>query len=224
MIAVLDTETTGLDPTAASVLELAVVTLPDFTSFSCLVKPEHDIELEALATHHISAELAATGAPFEEAIAAGMINEADFIAAHNAEFDSGFVKMDKPWICTYRCARHLYPDATSHKNQVLRYYLKLDDIIHATKEGKLIMDLPPHRALPDAWVTAHILNHMLATHTPQELVELTKAPILIKNVAFGKHRGLAWADVPKDYLRWLIRAGDFDKDSIYTAKHYLGMV
>ena len=86
------------------------------------------------------------------------------------------------------------------------------------------MKLPPHRALPDAWVTAHILNIMLTDHSVQKLVELTNTPIIMTGpIKFGKHKGVDWKRVPKDYLAWMMRQKDFDSDSIFTAKHYLGV-
>lgn len=223
MIAVLDTETTGLDPATASIVELGVVMLPFFESFSCLIKPDHEIEIAAMAAHHLTDEMVKEGASLKNAMKAARIDEADFICAHNAAFDQGFLKINKPTICTYRCARHLWPDAPAYGNQVLRYFLKIEDQLYGG-DGASIMKLPPHRALPDAWVTSHILHKMLIDHHPEELAELTKAPILMKMCGFGKHKGLEWGKVPKDYLAWMVRQKDFDSDAIYTAKHHLGMI
>lgn len=223
MIAVFDTETTGLDPTTASIVELGVVLLPSFESFSCLVKPDHEIEIQAMAAHHLTDEMVKTGSPLKAAITASRLNDVEYVCAHNAAFDMAFLKIDKPVICTYRCARHLWQDAPSYSNQVLRYWLKMEDKLH-NGDGEFIMRLPPHRALPDAWVTSHILYKMLINHSPEELVALTKAPILMKMCGFGKHKGLEWSKVPKDYLAWIIRQKDFDADSIHTAKHHLGMI
>lgn len=227
MIAVIDTETTGLDPATASVIELGVVTLPDFEAFSCLIKPDHEIEIQAMAAHHLTNDMVKEGATLKNAIIAARINEAAFVCAHNSAFDSGFLKIDKPWICTYRCARHIWPDAPAYGNQVLRYWLKLDQVYQTSfmiGKGAAIMKLPPHRALPDAWVTAHILDIMLENRKPKELVELTKMPILMKGpIKFGKHKGVDWEKIPKDYLAWIMRQKDFDSDSIFTAKHHLGV-
>lgn len=223
MIAVIDTETTGLDPAKASIVEIAAVILPGFKSFSCLIKPDHEIELQAMAAHHLTEAMVKDGAPLKDAIQASRIREADFIAAHNSAFDSGFIKTTQSWICTYRCARHLWTDAPAYGNQVLRYWLDIEDQLY-NGDGASIMKLPPHRALSDAWVTAHILDRMLQEKTEAELVELTKAPILMKTCGFGKHFGKPWAEVPKDYLAWMMRQKDFDADAIYTAKHYLGML
>lgn len=233
MIAVIDTETTGLDPATASIVELGVVRLlnkeyltqsQQFESFSCLIKPDHEIEIQAMAAHHLTEEDVKDGATLKNALIAARIAEADFVVAHNSAFDSGFVKIDKPWICTYRCARHLWPDAPSYSNQVLRYWLKMEAELYSG-DGKQIMKLPPHRALSDAWVTAHLLYRMLTQYKPEYLVELTNTPILMKGkIAFGKHKGMLWENVPHSYFAWMLRQKDFDADSIHTAKHYLGML
>lgn len=229
MIAVVDTETTGLDPATASIVELGVVRMPGFESFSCLIKPDHPIEIQAMAAHHLTNDMVKNGATLKNALIAARVHEADFVCAHNAAFDMGFLKIDKPTICTYRCARHLWQDAPSYSNQVLRYWLELDKSLYDA-DGKWIMQLPPHRALPDAWVTAHILDILLRNpgessfRSPEELVELTKKPILIKTVGFGAHKGKLWKDVPHSYFAWMLRQKDFDPDSIYTAKFHLGML
>lgn len=226
MIIVVDTETGGLDPETSDIVELAVVELPGFSTFSTLVKTDKPIELEARAAHHISDEMLKNAPSLEDAINGSFIKNADFIAAHNAAFDMSFLKIDKPVICTWRCARHLFPDAPRHTNQVLRYYLELDDDINKGY-GRNIMMLPPHRALPDAWVTAHILMKMMARgkgRSPEDMVKLTNTPILIKTMMFGMHRGKPTTDIPRDYWKWVIRQKDMDSDVVFTAKTMLGMV
>jgi exodeoxyribonuclease X len=81
---------------------------------------------------------------------------------------------------------------------------------------------PPHRALPDAWVTAHILKRMLIEHSIEDLIELTKKPILSKTCHFGQHRGVPWEKVPKSYLHWMKKQKPgFDSDTIFTVDHFL---
>lgn len=220
MILVTDTETGGLDAEKSDIVELAVVEIPSFETFSTFVSTDKPIELEAMATHHITPQMLEGAPTLEEAMTGSRFQDTKFVAAHNAAFDMSFLKVDKPVICTYRCARHLYPDAPRHTNQVLRYYLGLNEKVYEGV-GHFIMQLPPHRALPDAWVTAHILEHMLKTHTPEELVALTSSPILIRTMQFGKHRGQLCADIPKDYWRWVSRQADMDPDVLYTANYYL---
>lgn len=228
MISVIDTETTGLDPENASVIELAAVQIPGFKFYNAIIKPRHPIEILAMAAHHLTEDMVAHGMAFEEAMLQSMIDSSDYVAAHNSAFDSGFVPLEKPWICTWRCSRQIWPDAPGHSNQALRYYLGLNDKLYSSV-GRAIMKAPPHRALPDAWVTAHILQLMLETYTPDDLVTMTSQPILMKKIVFGQYRGKEWTEVPKDYLRWIIRQelkkkGSFDRDTLYTARFHLGIL
>lgn len=118
-------------------------------------------------------------------------------------------------VCTWQCAKHLYPDAEGHANQVLRYDLGLS----VPK-----FDLPPHRALPDALVTASLFVHMLQSTSIDELIRLTTTPVLLKSCDFGKHKGKLWSDI-KDvgWLRWITTQDGpqgFSSDVIHTAKTY----
>lgn len=228
MIYVIDTETTGLDPATADIVELGLVTFPDMYTFSSLVRPTVPIELKAMAAHHIKEDWVKNAPPIKSVFGNAHLSDAKFLVAHNAEFDRGFIEKPKllpeiPWVCTWRCARHLWPDAPGHSNQVLRYWLDgIDDEIHLGIAGGLIMCSPPHRALPDAWVTTHILKRMLVDHTIEELVELTKQPILGKICHFGMHFGVAWEKVPKSYLHWMMKQKPgFDSDTVFTVKHFL---
>ena len=119
---------------------------------------------------------------------------------------------------------HLWPEAPSHKNQTLRYWLGLD-----------VSDMPPeaggnaHRALYDAWVTAKLLQKQLdevkvllrsekgplldgdptlEQEDVEELLRLSAAPVLLRMVRLGKHRGTLWKDVDRSYLSWILKQGD----------------
>lgn len=240
MIQVIDTETTGVDPAKDAVVELAVVPVfrpggvrhdsqPEWemgAHFTSLVDPGRPIPPEASAVHHLRDQDVA-GLPSLAAAWDQEWSPPDFYAAHNAKFDREMleaglsIKFETPWICTWRCALHLYPDAPSHSNQCLRYYLSLDEQVRDLLE-EYQCDWAPHRALYDAVTTANILVHMLNGRTPQQLVDLTTAPVLLTKVRFGKHQGQPWASVPRDYLQWILRQGDFDPDVQHTARHYLG--
>jgi len=225
-IMVIDTETTGLDHEKDKVVEIGAVLVGKkevkrapwsiLNSFTSLVNPGIPIPPDAMAIHHLRDEEVAGAMPIDKVLQA-LFWSGDFIpAAHNAAFDSKFLPtLPKDWICTYRCARQVWPDFPKHGNQVLRYRLGL-----LKEPDELAM--PPHRARPDAYVTAHLLLKMLEDRSPEELVALTKAPILIKLCGFGKHRGVEWEKVPKDYLSWILRQDpkDWDADTIHTAKHW----
>jgi exodeoxyribonuclease X len=224
MIIVLDTETTGLAPPEAEVIELATIRLcrDEFLagSDSCLIPPARPIPPEASAVHHLTYTLeeawkhcVSDWAEPVPGVGAGESIEA--FAAHNAEYDKQFLmhlSKDTPWLCTYRCARHLFPDAPGFGNQVLRYYLGL--------KPEFPPGLYPHRALYDTIVTADILQEMLKLKSLAELLGLQHKPVLMQKINFGKHRGKLFKEAPKDYLAWLIKQ-DFDGDTLHTAKHWL---
>lgn len=236
-VVVLDTETSGLDPAeGAALLETAYVTLDDFgggwhygrggTYGSDYIAYEGEIPPQARAVHHISPDDVRPGAQgvvtkdeWLHGILAAEVPGEMVYAAHNAAFDRRFLpELTLPWICTYRCACHIWPDAPAHSNQVLRYYLGVNP------PAKMMEGLAPHRALYDAAVTAAILQLMLREHNIQQLLHLTDQPVLQTRVRFGKHRGELWSEVPRDYVAWIVRRGDFDDDVMYTARHTLGLV
>lgn len=178
---------------------------------STLVNPHRPISVEAMAANHITDEMAATGIELDEATM-WALDGADVLVAHNSRFEQQFIKTDIPWIDTYRVALFHASHAPSHSLQVLRYWLKL--------AVDPVLAMPPHRALPDAHVTAHLLARMLAKISIEEMIEISSRPALLPKLRFGKHGELPLTAVPKDYLRWILTQ-DFDEDVKYTANHYL---
>lgn len=218
---VIDTETTGMGE-EDQVIELAAISqdIPG-GRYHFMVRPSVPVHVEARATHHISPrqlECCADAAAWRETLDNMMLLGP--VVFHNAEFDKRLIRQTwadialPPVICTWRCALHLWPEAPSHSNQVLRYWRDLEPVIRT--------GLPPHRALPDAAVTAAIVQDMLRTHTLEQLIELTTQPVVLYRCGFGKHRGELWSDVPKDYLQWIVKQSDFDPDTAHTARYYLG--
>ena len=224
VVRVADVETTGLDPTKDRIVEIATVRvrLAEREIADCrswLVNPGIPIPPEASAIHHL------TDADVKDAPMWGSpgldidLQTTDLLVAHNAAFDKAFVEAPDhiPWVCTMRVAKHIWPDAPGFSNQVLRYWLDLN----------VSVDQPPHRALSDAIVTAHLLLRELAEIDESgemreedlvaELVHLTQTPVLLKKVAFEKHRDKTWREVPPDYLGWAIRQ-DFDEDVKHTIR------
>jgi len=224
-ICIADTETTGIDPAKDSLLEVAQVFMPvdkpdnligDWTyiEYNGVIPPE------AKAVHHIVEKDVEHGAercvPRDVHIKAmlDLHHDGYAYAFHNAPFDLGFLPelKDVPVICTYQCALHLYPDAPSYKNQVLRYWLGVEP------KASMLEGLSPHRALYDSAVTAALLEQMLMLCSPEDLVELTKRPVLLKTVNFGKYKGESWKNVPSDYRGWMRRSGNWSDDAnvMYT--------
>ncbi len=185
---------------------------------SSLINPNVPMSIEALAVHHITPSELEGAPPPDYAVRSlmGGLESRDMFAAHNAEFERlFFAGGSHRWICTYRSARLLLPDVPRHSNQYLRYHLGVDKNFHDPTAA-----MPPHRAGPDSYVTAHILVELLRMADPERLASITSDPILLETVPFGQNKGKPWSVVNRSYLEWVINQ-DFDRDIKHTARHWL---
>lgn len=225
---VIDFETTGIptdDDRGHQIVEAAIATFDPAEGhlavpapLSWLVNPGRPIPVEAKAVHNITDKMVKTAIRPEEAFTALMTYRGDFWVAHNADFERQFFGGgDTSWICTYKVACRLWPDAPSHSNQALRYYLD--------PEGFPAPDwfnVIPHRAGGDVWVTSHILVAAIALGTSvDDMVKWTKGPALLPRIKFGKHAGTKFKDLPVDYLQWMVRQDTMDRDAKATARYWL---
>ena len=213
IIRVIDFETTGLPP-EASVCEAAYVDVDvakaEITDrWQSLVCPTTPMGLEALATHHITeAEAQATGLAWGMASDRLTGGSPSIYVAHNADFEKNFFNPEgASWIDTYKVALRLWPDSPRHTNQVLRYYLGIELGDEA---------MPPHRALPDCVVTAHILFAAAKEMNGQDMINVSRETPYLTTLTFGKHRGVKYSDTPRDYLQWLSRQ-DMDAGVVAAA-------
>jgi exodeoxyribonuclease X len=225
-----DTETTGFEAVGGGIIEIAGVWRSEdlhelrWVESLCLPYEGVRIESDAKACHHIQ-EADLVGAPTPAEVLLRLLEQSRssspvIFVAHNAPFDREFIEAvmvgggwpDIAWVDTCRCAKHLWPEAPRFGNQVLRYHLGLEPQVPSSSH--------PHRALYDAITTEAILQKMLETHTVYELVELTKKPVVLHTIGFGKYKGKLWREVDRGYLRWVLRQ-DFDEDVVHTAGHYL---
>lgn len=226
IVRVIDYETTGTpSDETAEVIELGridvdLLSLDVVNPWTALAKPAGDIPAVTKAVHHI------TETDVDGAQVIGYLwpdfwkgcGPDDVVAAHNADFEKHFHSANgRRWICTYKCARVLWPDAPGHSNQVLRYWLAVDglDGFDPARAD------PPHRALPVAYVTAYLLREMLRLRSVDDLVEISKHPALLKVMTFGKHRGTTFEDAPTDYLIWLRDKSEMDRDVKFSARYWL---
>ena len=222
-IVVIDTETTGLNPEEDRVVEIAAVRLfwnGEFyevgTTRHCVVDPERSIPASASAVHHLTDEDVLDARKLPEALVYLELRPDDVLVAHNAHFDKGFLPALKShtWVCTWKAAQKVVSDAPSYGNQVLRYHLGLEVSGGAGREGQ------PHSAGYDARTTAALMVLLLQRTTLTEMIRLTDAPVLLPRMPFGKHRGMSFAEVPKDYLVWLKGRPDLDRDLRHTLEHH----
>ncbi|WP_298398119.1 DUF3820 family protein [Sphingobium sp.] len=224
----IDLETTGLEP-PAEIIELGYSDLTwDHQGLSIsppvayLYRPLNGIPPETKAVHHLTeADFGPLSFPcspsaLRSAVFQGSVP--DVFVAHNCAFERKFIGTEItdsiPWICTFKVTLHVWPDAPGHSNQILRYWLNL------CLDPALAM--PPHRAGPDAWVTAHLLSHLLRLATVEQMITWTNEPRRIATMPFGKHRGSAWSAIPIDYLQWMAQQTDMDTDVVWHARAELG--
>lgn len=215
-VRIVDLETTGLEPPA----EVCDVGLCDYVldgngvsepvSWLCGVK---EIPPEARAVHHISKAECDPFPPFDPAM---IKDDCDAFAAHNASFELKWFTPSKPVICTYKAALRVWPDAPSHGNMALRYWLEDKGLIALNPE----LAMPPHRAGPDAYVTAHILRALFDTGiTGKEMVKWTREPPLMPRCPIGDPwRDKPWPEVDAGFLGWIVRKVGMDNDIKWNAQ------
>lgn len=219
VIRVIDFETTGTEPPEAQVCEVGTCDLhleqrliEDPQTWLCKVDA---MPPEVRAVHHISLAECSDWEPFDPSLMFDRSNPADAIAAHNAEFETKFFASPVPVICTYKAALRAWPDAPSHSNGALRYWLE--------DQGKIKPDhqktQPAHRAGPDAYVTAHILLALFNDgHTGREMIAWTKEPRLLPKCPLGKFRGVPWPEVEAGFLGWMLRQPTMEEDLKWNAQ------
>lgn len=236
MIRIFDLETTGFTPDNHAPCEIGFADLValrrDLAGEPCdwrveepqsyLCHPGRPIPAESSAIHHIVDADVEGCAPWREMLPHSIPPkgaETVAFAAHNAKFERQWIGEPltgaAPWICTYKCALRLWPDAPGHSNQTLRYWLQID-------APRAIAD-NAHRAGPDALVTAHILRRMLETPgvTLNRLIEWSDLPALLVKRHINPWRGKRWSEIDDaDFLYWILRR-DFSDDVLYTARQRL---
>jgi DNA polymerase III subunit epsilon len=135
---VLDTETTGLDPSEGHrIVEIACIELvhhvPTGRKFHRYVNPERDMPNDALAVHGITAEFLASQPPFAT-IADELLTfiGPDRLVIHNAEFDIAFLNAELarlsrepiscPFVDTLGLARVRFPGAPASLDALCRRF------------------------------------------------------------------------------------------------------
>lgn len=173
------------------------------------VNPGRPMSTDTIAVHHIlDAEVA--DAPFWKEIASSVLRPAvavHALAAHRAAFEQRYCTPrftgGTPWICTWKCALRLWPELPRFSNQMLRYQRMPEGLVHA-------VGLPAHRAMPDAYVTAHHLRDMLNLVSIEQLLAWSREPGLLPRVPSGPDRGKSWDRLSEEALQELARDRDVD--------------
>ncbi len=182
-----------------------------------LVQPGCPISAVTSAVHHI-VDKDVAGAPAWSELAPKILQDKGLIAlaAHRAAFERRWclpgLSGRARWICTWKCALRLWPDAPTHSNQGLRYWRHPPGLDRAT-------GLPAHRAGPDAYVTAHHLRDMLAFVSVEQLLTWSAQPALLVRVPAGALRGRRWEELNEAQLDRVL-SGEWgqNQDMLFTAR------
>ena len=190
-------------------IEAAWVALDSISPFSLGAEfhqrynPGKPISLGALATHHILDEELVDCPP---ASSFTLPADATYLIGHNIDFDWAAIgQPDIKRICTLALSRKVWPTLDSHSQSALLYYL---DRAHAREILR-----NAHSAQADIHICATILDHLcreLKITSVEALWQSSENARLPTHMTFGKHKGTPLAEVPKDYVRWLLDQPNVD--------------
>jgi exodeoxyribonuclease X len=173
------------------------------------VNPGRPISADTMAVHHIL-DAQVVEAPFWKEIASSVLrptSRIDALAAHRAAFEQRYcmprLTGGLPWICTWKCALRVWPELPRFSNQMLRYQRMPEGLVHE-------IGLPAHRAMPDAYVTAHHLRDLLNVASLEQLITWSSEPGLLPRVPAGPHRGKGWERLDDGALEEFARDRDVD--------------
>lgn len=160
-IIVFDIETTGLSPQTCGITEIAAVKYLGgevVETFETFVDPEMPIPEEITRITGINDEMVKDAPKTKEAVKAFLdFADGNMLVAHNANFDTGFIRMASerndlsfncPYLDTLALSRYLNPELKRHRLDTLRDYFKLGEFNH-------------HRALDDTIMLARIFGCMV---------------------------------------------------------------
>lgn len=161
-LAVLDTETTGLEPALGHrIIEIAILRLENWQEvgqINQLVNPGRPIDPSASRVNKIFDADVANAPPFSHlADDIDRLLDGAIVIAHNAAFDAAFVSAEwmltdrppllNPCACTLQLARRRYNFWRNNLSEVARAL--------GVRTGRA------HRAMNDVWVTSQIFQRML---------------------------------------------------------------
>jgi DNA polymerase-3 subunit epsilon/exodeoxyribonuclease X len=213
------------------------------------------IKIEAMSVHGIRQDRLKGKLPFTKSAFFAKLNtlntEANYLIAHNLDFDFDMLKKEgfenrMQRIDTLQCAKHLFEvgdevngyKVPNHKLQSFRYMMfsQEEEEAAARKYG---VEIRAHDAIGDVVILKLFFEQLKeraaakfqlknSGEVMDKLVELTKLPVEVKVINFGKHKGKTIAEIEKidaGWITWLHREQKkqkesqdpkFNKDLFYT--------
>lgn len=216
----IDCETTGLDPKADKIIEVAVAlfTLTEvLEDFESLIDPQCLIPESSILIHRINDSMVKDKPIIDQVLPQILkIMSKHIIVGHGVGFDIEILAnaADRAGIPhtlrsnrsldTLRMAR-LYGESPNNSLEQLRAHFNIP------LEGA-------HRAMNDVTVNREVFKFLAKRYkTTEQLFEILSKPIRMKIMPLGKHKGRPLKEVPLQYLQWAANK-DFDQDLLYSLR------
>ncbi len=214
---ILDTETHSLNGLPIEIayapiqIQAGKLTLDKSQIFDQLYSiGDEKISYGAMAVHHILEQDIVDQPHFDTF---QLPSETVYIIGHNIDYDirtiekCGVDSSKIKAICTLALARRAWPDAEAHNISALIYMISKG----SQRARELLKGA--HRADADIILTANILMHImhhLQVQDIEQLYALSEDARIPRSLNFGKHKGTAIEELPKDYVQWLLCQDDLD--------------
>jgi DNA polymerase III epsilon subunit-like protein len=226
ILALFDTETTGIAPERGDQVVQFAAFMVDLTSgeqyeFSSLCDPGRPIPEGASKIHGVTDDKV-KGAPSFPAVLddfntslRGLVGGRGLVyGGHNVQFDIRFLPKDgglldhQGVVCTLRLARRTWPNLLNHQ---------LSTVYREVCPGGGLLD-NAHNASADVEMCWEVIKGAFRKQAAekqgqamgmeqfvQSLSWISKSPTRLETMPFGKHKGVKFADIPVDYIEWCLR-------------------
>ena len=174
----------------------------------------------AMAVHHILESDIADQPSFKTF---KLPDDVTYIIGHNIDYDIAAISRcgvdvsNIKAICTLALARELWPSAAHNLSALTYMLMEGGDLARQRLRNA-------HNAKADVMLTAFILKsiiNMMEIQDIEHLYQASQEARIPKVMAFGKHKGVAIKDLPKDYVTWLLKQTDVDPYLMQALQAYM---
>ncbi len=257
---VVDVESTSPVPTECEIIELAYGLYNDgnWNTFNQLYKPSIPIPPLSAEKHFITDAMVVDKPTWPAAYTEYqnfnvVTSNIKYFVAHNAQFDRTVITHNNErhnitdpvvanasnWICTLRLAEKLWKDDNAleaYRLSALWFILELYTTVDES------VRLVPHQAETDILMAAKLLEYIVVEMVQRgiidvngdigaQIIEFQNQPNIMTAWPWGKHKGTPIAEVPADYINWVMQNTnrltegheDFDEDLAYSIQAAFGL-